>query len=285
MANDDDLVRLSRQCWGMLETLHVTGYLTPGPSEAYAELGLRGRRGYFASRSAPLGEASAELVVATFYVFSPGLVAKAMPSVWEQVTPEQILQVRYEAVTATLRSLLGDLATSPAVGEALELARAAASALTAHGRPLFASYLALPWPTDPLTALFHASCLIREHRGDAHMNALFAHGLGPVDSLITGGIASNSLEFVRTTRGWTDDEWAAGYARLESRGLVSASGELTSEGAELRRSVEAATDAASTEGWAHLGTEESKRFRELMRPLRQRVLDSGALPAWISSRG
>ncbi len=275
-----DLIRLSRQCWGMLETLHVVGYLSPKPYAAYAELGLQGRRAYFAARSAPLGRASRELVAATFYVFSPSLIAKAMPSVWDQVTPEQITQVRYQVVTDTLREILAD----PDVGEPLELAREACAGLREHHRPLFAAHRTLPWPDDPLMALFHASALVREHRGDAHMSALFQAGLDPVEALITGGLASNSLEFVRTTRGWTDDEWAAGYQRLQARGLVDQAGELTSDGSALRASIEAATDQHAVEGWAHLGIAESTRFRELMRPLRDTVKASGVLPDWVSAR-
>jgi hypothetical protein len=272
----------------MLETLHVVSYLTPGPSQAYAELGLRGRRGYFAARAAPLGAAGPELVTATFYVFAPSLVAKAMPSVWDQVTPEQITQVRYDATRVALTQILGDDAGGPAVADAAELAERACAGLTTPGRPLYAAHSALPWPQDPLMRLWHAAALLREHRGDGHLGALVHAPLDPVEALIVNGLSSGNLEFVRTTRGWTDQEWASGYQRLRGRGLLSGEREddiaLTPAGTALRNEVEAATDRAAVSGWQHLGPDGSLRLRELMRPIRQRILDSGALPGWVTAR-
>jgi len=44
-------------------------------------IGLRGFwRGYFASRSAALGSASAEFVTALFFGFAPGMVRRALPA-------------------------------------------------------------------------------------------------------------------------------------------------------------------------------------------------------------
>jgi hypothetical protein len=92
------------------------------------------------------------------------------------------------------------------------------------------------------------------------------------------------VDFVRSTRGWTDAEWDAGVQRLRLRGLVDDDG-LTQAGRDLRDDVETVTDLLATEGWAHLGEEKLQRLVELVTPLRQRMLDSGTLPDWIRSRG
>ncbi|OMQ14042.1 hypothetical protein A7K94_0219410 [Modestobacter sp. VKM Ac-2676] len=112
---------------------------------------------------------------------------------------------------------------------------------------------------------------------------MLAAGLDPVESLVTGGLATNSTEFVRTTRGWTDEEWAAGVQRCRDRGLVDDGG-LTHVGAELRRGIEETTDALATEGWAHLGVDGTQRLVELLAPLRRRMFETGVLPDWIRAR-
>jgi hypothetical protein len=272
---------LARAAWGSLETLHVVGFFAPEVQQAYDRFDVRTpRAGYFAARSSPLGEASPELVTATFYVFSPALVARSVPDVWRVADPQQWADARAGGVSAALHRVLG----SPDVTEAVELARTATQGLGPAGHPLYAAWSTVDWPADPLMQLWHAGLLVREHRGDGHMSTLLAAGLDPVESLVTGGLASDSTEFVRTTRGWTDEQWAAGVQRCRDRGLVDDQG-LTAAGEALRRQVEATTDDLGRAGWAHLGADGTQRLVDLVRPLRAQLLDSGLLPDWIRSRG
>ena len=104
----DDLP-LARRAHRALEPIHTLVYFVPEGAERYDALGVTGgMRGYFASRSAPLGVVPAEVVVATFYNFAPAHVAKAIPSVWESTSPEQVLAARLDTVDAALTRLLGD---------------------------------------------------------------------------------------------------------------------------------------------------------------------------------
>jgi hypothetical protein len=273
--------QLARQAWGALETVHVVGFFAPEVQEAYDRIGVTATRaGYFAERSSAFGTPGPALVVATFYVFSPDLVAGAVPAVWRAAPPEQWAAARTAGVSAALHRVLGE----PDVEEAVALAREACAGLSAAGRPLYAAWSEVDWPQDPLLQLWHAGLLLREHRGGGHLTALMAAGLDPVESLVTGGLASDSTEFVRTTRGWTDAEWAAGVQRCRDRGLVDDSG-LTAAGQALRRDVEAATDVLAVLGWAHLGVDGTRRLAELLAPLRLQLFDSGLLPGWIRSRG
>jgi hypothetical protein len=272
---------LARAAWGSLETLHVAAFFAPEVQQAYDEFGVTATRaGYFAARSSAFGEADPALVVATFYVFSPQLVGRALPAVWAAGSPAEWAAARAGAVSAALHRVLG----TPDVAEALELAREVCAGLPAAGRPLYAAWSTVAWPEDPLLALWHAGLLVREHRGDGHMTALMAAGLDPVEALVTGGLAAGNLEFVRTTRGWTDEEWAAGVQRCRNRGLVDDDG-LTAAGSALRQEVETATDVLAVPGWAHLGAEGTQRLIEVVRPLREQLFDSGLLPDWIRSRG
>src|SRR5438067_6345012 len=181
-----DETPLARRAHKVLEPLHTPIYFAPEGGERYAALGIKGgMRGYFASRSAPLGVVPAEVVVSTFYNFAPAQVAKAIPSVWDVTTPEQVLAARMDAADALFTRLLGDEIRSETVAEAAALARTAAQAADVVGRPLFAAHAALDWPHPPHVQLWHAASLLREHRGDGHIAALVLAGLSGPEAAIT----------------------------------------------------------------------------------------------------
>src|SRR5688572_1876665 len=120
----------ARRTWRTLEPIHGVGYFAPETRAALADLGFpaKGMEGYFASRAAPMGPVGADVVVATFYNFNPGLVHRAIPSAWSVAAPSDIVAARYEANDLILRRLLGDAISSPEMVEAAELARRAAEA-------------------------------------------------------------------------------------------------------------------------------------------------------------
>lgn len=279
MTPPADLTKASRHAWGALEALHVLAYFAPQVTAAYVDLGLRPRLGYFPGRASAFGPVGPEVPTATFYVFAPWLLEKALPASWDIASPEQVRQARSTAMSSVLEQVVGDRD----VTELLELTRTACEGLTTPGRPLFAAYAALDWPDDPRLALWHATTLIREHRGDGHVALLLRARLDPVESIVLNGLFSGSTAFMRASRGWSDEEWEAGTARLEARGLV-ADGALTPEGLELRKGLEKETDRLALEGWEHLGPEGTRRVVELATPLRDAALTSGLLPDWVSGR-
>ena len=284
MIEMSPLAKSGRRAWSSLEVLHVTGYFAPEPRERYKALGLRPSLAYFAARSAPMGPVPAEVTVATFYVFSPTLVGAALPAAWSVASPAKVLQARHDGVAATLRRVLGDIDPTE-LAEATDLALTACAGLSLAGRPLYAGHASLPLPDDPLLRLWHAASLLREHRGDGHVAALLHAGLDPVEALVTGGATSGTTPFLRSTRGWTDEEWDAGEQRLRDRGLLQAgSADLTPDGVALRAAVEAQTGLAALPGWAHLGEAGTTRLVELVRPWRDVVLAAGVLPAELTGR-
>jgi hypothetical protein len=58
-------VKTARATWRRLEPVHAMIDFAPEARRRYADLGLSGRAGYFTSRSAAFGRASAELGVDT----------------------------------------------------------------------------------------------------------------------------------------------------------------------------------------------------------------------------
>lgn len=271
-----------------LEPLHALGYFCPEVETEVTGLGIRkGRAAYFASRSAAMGRVGAGTVAATFYVFNPTLVAHFVPAVWEVASPEQVIAARYRGNAAAWLRLLGEETLASAeVAEAAELARTAASGCDVAGRPLHAGHADLPWPEQPHLVLFHALTLLREHRGDGHVATLIGAGLSGIEALLTHTATGRGFTraAAQATRGYSDEEWQAAVAALADRGLMTAAGELTEEGSEVRRSVEAATDVAGAGPWFHLGEAGTLRLGELGRTLVATVNDNGAFPDGVFAR-
>jgi hypothetical protein len=104
----DSAVRAARHMWTLFEPVHAITYFCPEARSAFEIAGLRGFwRGYFAGRSAPLGPVAAAPVVASFFNFAPAMVSRALPSVWDLVTPEQALATRQSGAVAALRRVAG----------------------------------------------------------------------------------------------------------------------------------------------------------------------------------
>lgn len=272
---------IARRTWRTVEPYHGIIYFAPEAGAAYEALGLQGMQGYFASRSASLGPASAELVKATFYNFHPDMVESAMATAWDITTPAAVHQARVGAADGVLRRTLGEAATGPEVARAAELATIAAREAMEHaeGRPLFAGHCTLPWPDEPHLVLWHAQMLLREFRGDGHVAALMLEGLSGLDAVIihvaTGEVSKAGIQM---TRRWSDDEWQAGIQSLAKRGLVDADGALTADGQAHRAWVEDRTDRAAVGPYAALGEDGCTELRRLVRPLCTTILESGVLP-------
>jgi hypothetical protein len=267
--------------WQTLEPYHAMSYFAPEARQAYAEAGLKGFwMGYFASRSAALGPAPAQVVAATFYNFDPHMVARSIPDAWRFSTPEHVVAARYAATDAALRRLLGDqVITSASLAEAAELARVATEACDVAGRPLFAGHAALPWPDEPHMILWHAATLLREYRGDGHVAALLAEGLDGCEAHVTLAAAGGApREALQPHRGWSDAEWAAAEERLTRRGWLDAAGALTEAGRAGRQAVEERTDALAAPPWDHLGVERSAGLRAICWPLSDAIVRQGGIP-------
>jgi hypothetical protein len=264
---------LARKTWRTVEPLHGMIYFVPEAAEAYAALGITGRSGYFASRAAPMGAVSAEVVISTFFNFKPDLVRAAIPSAWDIATPEDLSKARLGAVDQSYRRLLGDdVVESGAMRRAAELARTVAEAATTRleGRPLCAGHARLDWPDEPHLVLWHAQSILREFRGDGHIALLVTHELSGIDALVTHGAGGDiPLALLRTTRGWSDEEWAAAADSLRRRGwLAEGSDEttFTAWGADRRQEIEDETDRLAAAPYASLGEEGCAELRSLTRP-------------------
>lgn len=254
-------------------------YFAPEARAALDALGYRGFwMGYFAARSAPLGTVPREVVTSVFYNFAPERVAKALPAAWDIAGPQDALRARQESAVAALRRY--GLGSDENVPVAAELAGKAARHAPLDARPLFAANLALPWPDDPLAALWHATTLLREHRGDAHVAVLAAAGISGRESNVLHAAAGNvSRDYIARTRDYDETAWRHHEQRLAARGLLADDGSLTAAGRELKDHIESTTDALSLSALDALSDDEVESLFRALSPITRAVVAAGDIPA------
>ncbi|MGW3101204.1 SCO6745 family protein [Streptomyces sp. NPDC001100] len=271
-----------RRLWHLLEPLHAVLYYAPEVFEEAAALGYDTEErwpSYFPLRAAPLGPAGAERVTSAFYSFSPRMVAAHIDPAWHVASPDAVLKSRLRGMDRAYRAIFGDRVDSPELAEAAALARRAAEAVTAAGRPLAAANAELAWPEEPHLQLWQAATILREHRGDGHLAALLVADLDPVESLVSfAAIGAAPVERFES-RGWSPQEWAAARQRLVARGLLDDLGTATRAGRELRQEVERTTDRLAAEPWRFLGRADTDRLADLLGEFWVAVLGSGLLPS------
>jgi hypothetical protein len=252
--------------WTLFEPVHAVTYFAADARSAYERAGLRGFwRGYFAGRAAPLGAANAAVVTASFFNFAPAFVARAVPGVWELITPADALRVRLEGATAALRVLLAG--QEAAAAAAADLLWRAIGELDFAGRVLGAADAALPVPEDGLARLWQAATVLREHRGDGHFAALATADIDGCEAVALRCLMDLRRELMQPVRGWTDEAWGDALARLAARGWVDGDGNLTVAGRDAHAAVEAATDEAASRPWARLGPEVAAEIVRVLTPL------------------
>lgn len=268
--------------WTLFEPIHAVTYFTAEARSAYEQAGLRGFwRGYFAGRAAPLGvtgAGGAAVVAASFFNFAPAFVARAIPGIWELITPEEALRVRLAGAAEGLGRLLAGQEAEAAA--AADLLWRAIGELDFSGRVLAAANAALPVPSGEdaaassaapaaagLGRLWQAATLLREHRGDGHFAALAAADIDGCEAVVLRCCLDLRREDMQPVRGWTDEAWDGALSRLAVRGWVGADGALTSAGREAHAAVEDATDRAASRPWARLGPETTAEIAAALTPL------------------
>ena len=228
------------------------------PDQAFRAFGMRNYwDGYFAGRAAPLGMAPAGVVHAVFYNFADGEVARHIPWVWGRTTPEEAIAVRERSSATALRQRIGEVADSPGLVRIADLATRAAVSAPTEGRALYAGLRALDVPEEPVARLWHATTLLREHRGDGHNAALVAHGIGGTEAhvLMAASLGMRAAEFDRTHH-LPAAQLAGVVDGLRRRGLVDAEGLFTAAGRAIRERIETLTDELAAPAYDALTPDE-----------------------------
>ncbi|MFV8317493.1 SCO6745 family protein [Mycobacterium sp. 23] len=270
---------LARHLYDRFEPIHALTYFAPEVRTALDGLGYRGFwMGYFAARSAPLGAVAPQVVTAVFYNFAHARVAKSLPAAWQIAGPDSALRARQDSTVAALRRC--GVTDDENVSTAAELACRTAQCAPVDGRSLFAANVALPVPSDPVAALWHATTLLREHRGDGHVASLVAAGISGRESNVFHTAASAvSEEFMKRSRHYDDDEWQSCRQSLADRGLLDSDGSLTPDGRDLKSQLESTTDALALRVFDGLDDDDLQALFSALTPVARTVIAAGDVPA------
>lgn len=256
----------------VIEPLHTVVYYLPQALAAFEPLKLTSLWSpYFGTRLAPLGAVSPATAGALLYHFNPAMVDREVSALWSATSPEELLRARETSADA-LDAVRGDDLPDSMLDEAVSMALTAASSCEWSGRPFGAANASLPVPKEAIRALWYATTVLREHRGDGHVTALAEARLDGVEALVThvaaGGERRSSIQ---RRREWTDADWEAATRRLGERGLLDPGGSLTEAGRQVREAAERDTDRLADGPWQALGRSASMRLYTLLQPLSARL--------------
>jgi hypothetical protein len=261
---------LARRMFELVEPIGVIPYSADEPNEAMFGLGFTNYWDtYFAGRAAPLGTSvPAEVVHALFYNFAPGEVARHIPRVWNTTTPQAAIAARQRGCGKALCRILGDRVGTPAFARAGVLLTAAAFSAPLEGRPMYAALRTLPVPEEPVARLFHAASLLREHRGDGHISALMAEGIGGLEAhvLVALDLGMPAQKFGRIHH-LPVSQLSALIDTMKARGLVADDGGFTRAGRETKQRIEALTDDLAVTPYVILDAAEVDELTAALKPL------------------
>lgn len=250
---DDVTLRKSRTLAAALEPVIGQVFFSPECHAAYAKLGFApspGQTGlvhlpdgpaYFTSRGSLLGQVRPGVVAAAFGVFKPEVVTAGVTLGWSLTDAPTIFEARWMGAVAQLERVVGP--ADDHVARAAVLLERAVEPLPVAGRSLFAG-LRSWWddPTDRWARLFHLGDMLRECRGEAHIAAWSSAGLDGVEiGLLNDPYMGLPLRSYVRTRGWSEEDLAAGVERLRERKWLDGEA-LTDEGLALREDIERVTD-------------------------------------------
>ena len=218
------------------ETLGFDGSLVAADGVARPEL-----KSYFTSRGACMGRVSGEVIAAAFGCFNPRVVVPAVAAGWQIADRDALLAARERGATGMLRRVLGD--EPDGLARVTGLLRRAADAAPWAGRGVYSGLRSLAFPGTPMGDLWRAADLVREHRGDSHVIAWAVGGADAVEVLLLTeqwwGLPARKYT---PSRAWTAADMDAGFERLQRRGLMSATEQITDAGRAFREEIEVRTD-------------------------------------------
>jgi hypothetical protein len=195
---------------------------------------------YATGRGGVMGNVDADVVVSAFGFFAPGLVRKFWETGTQVLPPREAAVVFAESCHVYGRKHLAGVAGLDRLSELGEKVLAAADGT---GLALFAGWAAEPLPDDAPARALHVINVLREHRGSAHIVAVIASGLSPLQVNVSK-MGEGAKQF-----GWKD--WQEDLLDLDTTQ------------AKLAR-VEELTDELVTPSFAALSAAEADEFSALI---------------------
>ncbi|WP_341718999.1 hypothetical protein QQG74_04325 [Micromonospora sp. FIMYZ51] len=147
-------------------------------------LGISGWAFYITGRAGALGDVRAETAAAALGFIAPDAVADGWDAAARTVRP---VEVAAASLAECCRWGEENLATVPGVDRLATLVERAVAAADASGMPLFAAWRAMPSPAQHTAARAATGLrLLREHFTGAHLLAVRASGMSPLEAVLAG---------------------------------------------------------------------------------------------------
>lgn len=268
----------AREFWKRIEPIHAVTYFAPESIEAARAAGLRDFwMGYFGFRAAPLGRVSAGVVEAAFANFEGTMVRRAIPEAWDFANPGELVSIRAAAAATALHRLAPEVERlAKQVNPIFEAAIANGQPI---GRPLFAANRNLQGIDDPVERFWQNCTTLREHRGDGHVAALAAAGIGGCEAhLLLSTDQGLPPEVFFDSRGWTPEQQRHAATSLQERGLLDGD-TITIKGRSTRSNIETTTDVlASAPFDGVLDDAGREELISTLTPIASTIATSGTLP-------
>jgi hypothetical protein len=215
--------------------------ISPEAKAAGKAAGYRGWQFYMRGRGGVLGDVDADVVTAALGFLAPTHVRTA----WEAgraVGPVDEAVRTYSATAAAWGR--NRLSGADGLDRLADLLGRVAAAADPAGLPLFAGWRAVPLDDDAPARVVQLAHVLREHRGGAHLVAVLASGLTPLEAVLAGpGGAGNAAFF-----GWPEP-----YPQVD-------------EGVRARRATaETLTDALVAPAYATLTDDEAGELSRLLK--------------------
>jgi hypothetical protein len=148
------------------------------------QLGLTGWAFYVAGRGGALGDVRADTVAGVLGFIAPEAVRDGWEAARKVAAP---LDIAAHNLAECCRWGREHLSTLDGLERFVELAERVVVSAEAAGLPLFAAWRSMPVPDDePGARAAVLAHLLREHRGAAHLIAVRASNLTPLEAIIAG---------------------------------------------------------------------------------------------------
>ena len=133
---------------------------------------------------------------------------------------------------------------------------------------MYAALRALPVPGEPVARLWHAATLLREHRGDGHIAALVAAGIGGTQAHVLHALSEGipAQKFGRVHH-LPADRLAAVVDGMRARGLINGSGWLSAAGRTTKQRIESLTDQLAAAAYSSLEPSELDQLIADLEPI------------------
>ena len=184
-----------------------------------------------------------------------------------------VLDTRFQLARDALAPAVGDLDLDP-LATVLETI---VDGLDFAGRPLAAAHASIERPEDALGRLWWAASVLREYRGDSHIALLTTNDLDGTEANALARADGRAPERQREARGWTEEEWAAAFTRLERRGWVDVNQAITPDGHAFRTQLEDETDRVSSASFTDDMHALSEAAEDALVDLARAIKESGAV--------